>query len=278
MPPSSLLFVTAPLRLQGNVRQPVRQTCSRRPLKACDAAPAAALSEAEVDKLFSRLTHINKNLRVKASAALAESATTSTIDRLVDMLSLTDTAHRRAAVQALGMTGMPAVPAVLALMTASHDATERASCAKMLAAVALYFPEERENFPDAALDALEEALIDDPDPVTKLASVGCLGTVGSDIKSKDGEVTKGNDRAGDILIGLCGKTTDMAVGATAVGAVAQIGQNATPERKQRIQDELRKICNQGEEQGDDDGFSYVREMAASHLEQLEGGTRVPDSE
>lgn len=281
MAQSPLLFVLAPPWLPS--RHSTRHTSPRRPFTACEAAPApasapaATLTQAEVDKLFSRLTHVNKNLRVKASAALAESASSSTIARLVELLSESDTAHRRAAVQALGMTGMPAVPAVLSRMSSSDDATVRASCAKMLAAVALYFPEERETFPDEALDALEKALADDPDPVTKLASVGALGTLGSDVKSKEGEGIWGNDRAVDILIGLSGKTKDMAVGATAVGAIAQIGQNGTPERKERIQGELRKLCQA--EEGEDDneeGFNYVREMAVSHLEQLEGGPRVPD--
>lgn len=274
MAPSPPLFVLAPPRLPS--RHSNRYTSPRRPYTACEAVSISAPTQAEVDKLFSRLTHVNKNLRVKASAALAESASSSTIARLIELLSEPDTAHRRAAVQALGMTGMPAVPAVLSRMTSSDVATVRASCAKMLAAVAMYFAEERETFPDEALDELEKALAGDPDPVTRLASVGALGTLGSDVKDKEGNVTKGNDRAVDILIGLCGKTNDMAVGASAVGAVAQIGQNGTPERKERIQKELKKLCQVKGGELDEQGFKYVREMAASHLEQLEGGPRIPE--
>lgn len=172
------------------------------------------------------------------------------------------------------MTGMPAVPTILDRMRQDKDPTVRASCAKALAAVALYFPEERKEFPHEALDLLEAALGKDPDPVTKIASVGCLGTLGCDVKERDGEtVNEGCQRAVDILLQLCGKTSDMAVGASAVGAVAQIGQNSSPERKDMIMNEMRKLAMSG---GDDEGgFNYIREMAASHLEQLEGGTRIP---
>lgn len=247
-----------------------RPTCC-----ASGAAPAAA---AELERNFSRLTHVNKNLRRKASAALATDATDATIARLVSLLREPDTTHRRAAVQALAMTGVRAVPPVVAVMTASAHATERASCAKMLAAVALFFPEERAAFPADALDALEDALASDPDPVTKLAAVGCLGTVGSDLKGPRGDVLRGNDRAVDILIRLCGKTHDTAVGATAVGAVAQIAQNASPERKATIGDELARLCEgpDPKDEDDEDGFRYVREMARMHLEQLQGGTKVPE--
>lgn len=274
MAPQPILFIQTPARFRPTPSRPRSCLCPRIPPAACASAPPPTPTAEETDKLFSRLTHVNKNLRRKAAAELAESATDDTIARLVGLLSLSDTTHRRAAVQALGMTGLRAVPAVLHRMNSSGDATERASCAKMLAAVALYFPEERQDFPNDALDALEKALRNDPDPVTKLASVGCLGTVGSDVKGRKDEVMKGNDRAVHILIGLCGKTTDMAVGATAVGAVAQIAQNGTLERKERIQEELRKLC-EGEEGNDKDGFSYVKEMAKTHLEQLEGGTKVP---
>lgn len=172
------------------------------------------------------------------------------------------------------MTGMPAVPTILDHMRHDKDATVRASCAKALAAVALYFPEERLEFPREALELLEAALEGDPDPVTKIASVGCLATLGCDVRGRNDETINGGcQRAVDILVRLCGKTSDMAVGASAVGAVAQIGQNSSPERKDMIMSEMRKLVESG---GDDEsGFNYIREMAASHLEQLEGGTSIP---
>lgn len=271
------LFVSTPARLDARPSLRRASLCGRAPPTCC--APAGLPpTAAELDGLFARLTHVNKNLRRKASAALASHATDATVARLVSLLREADTGHRRAAVQALGMTGVRAVPRVVARMTASADRTERASCAKMLASVALFFPEARAAFPAAAMDALERALADDPDPVTKLASVGCLATVGSDSKPPDGDVLRGNDRAVDILISLCGKTQDMAVCATAVGAVAQIAQNGSPERKARIADELAKLCEgaEPEDERDEDGFSYVREMARTHLEQLQGGTKVPE--
>lgn len=270
----SLLFVPTTHFL---ARPSLRSTSARSPrssrILACEAPPATT-PQPDIEKLFSRLSHINKNLRQKASYELSEIATPDTISRLASLLSLSETSHRRAAVQALGMTGMLAVPTVLDHMRRGGNATVRASCAKVLAAVALYFPEERKQFPTEALDLLEAALKEDPDPVTKIATVGCLGTLGCDVKARDGEtIHEGCQRAVEILLQLCGKTGDMAVGASAVGAVAQIGQNSSPQRKDIIMNELRKLARNGGD--DDDGFNYIREMAASHVEQLEGGTRVP---
>lgn len=264
-----LLFINTfpPSRFRSN-----RIATQRRPPRACDTSVAP--TKAEIDKLFTRLTHVNKNIRRKACAELAETATDHTIQRLVDLLGLEDTTHRRAAVQALGMTGLPVVSSIVPLLRDSDNSTVRASCSKVLAAVALYFPESRQSFPDDAVDALEAALEKDPDPVTKIATVGCLGTLGSDVKGKL-DVTPGNDRAVSVLIGLCGKTVDMAVGATAVGAVAQIGQNGSPERKALVIEELKKLLNT-EDSDEESGFNYIRQMAASHLDQLEGGTRVPE--
>lgn len=273
-----LLFIGAsPIAWRRSTSVPL--SARRLTVTACEASIAAPSKE-ELDKLFSRLNHVNQNLRKKASAAIAELGGEENINRLADLLDLEDTGHRRAAVQALGMTGVSIIPRVVDLLKNSPNSTVRASCSKALAAVALYFPEERENFPAEALEALAAALEQDPDPVTKLATVGCLGTLGSDIRAKGkGEESwaLGSERAVEILVTLCGKTQDMAVGATAIGAVAQIGQNGSPERKAAMAGHLRALCESDEHEDESEsGFNYIREMARSNLEQLEEGTRVPD--
>jgi hypothetical protein len=69
----------------------------------------------------------------------------------------------------------------------SRDVTVRASCSKALAAVAMYFPRSRERFDGAALDAMEAELDGGAvDPVTKIATVGCLKTLARDAALHEG--------------------------------------------------------------------------------------------
>lgn len=242
-----------------------RSSCPlRAPPRACEAPSTSATKE--VDKHFSRLNHVNKNLRVKASAAIAELGGRENIERLCQLLVLEDTDHRRAAVQALGMTGMEAVPYVVDILRESDNSTVRASCAKVLAAVALYFPEQREGFPAPILDVLRSTLVQDPDPVTKIATVGCFGTLASDVKHRDGSVVSGNEKAVSVLMQVSSDTKDVAIGAAVIGAIAQIGQNGTPQRKVQVRQHLETLKDS---QDDEAGFNYVREIAASHLDQLE---------
>lgn len=256
-----------------NFRSLTWRCCETRP----STTPIAPQSQEEVDKLFSRLTHMNKNLRTKACASLATLGDESTINRLMSLLDVEDLIHRRAAVKALGMTGLPVLPSIISTLKESSNATVRASCSKVLAAIALFFPEHRANFPSEALEALEAALRDDPHPVTRIATVGCLGTLGSDLKGKDGNVmAAGSSSALDILLKWCDKTSDMAVAASAIGALAQIGQNGTPETKETVLTTLKRLAkDDGSEDDPESGLSYIREMAASHVDQLESGTRVP---
>lgn len=234
-------------------------------------APQPAPIVAEVDRHFAQLNHVNKNLRVRASAALGEIGGDACVARLVSLLDVEDTDHRRAAVQALGMIGVPCVDAVLECMIAAESSVVRASCAKALAAVALYFPEERAGFDERVLAALQSFLSSGTDPVTKIATVGCLGTLACDVK----EGVRGSVRAGDILMEVLECGQDVAIGAVAVGAVAQIGHNADEERRAEIVRRLKALVAMGGN-GEEDGFNYVSEMARSHIEQLEGGTKAPE--
>lgn len=237
-----------------------------------EGAGAAAAADApstpppmDMDAAFARLGHKNEVMRKRASLAIADNRTADTIDRLMALLPLDDVAHRRAAVQSLGMIGMDAVPALSAQLSTSPDATVRASAVKGLAAVALYFPACRATFPDAALDAMEAALDGSPDPVTKLATVGALGTLGSPVKGDDDTLHAGNARAVAYLIRLAGETADLGVAAVVVGALASIG--ASGERD-TVLPALRALA----EKPGEDGSEFIREMAATHADNLASGS------
>ncbi|KAK1862936.1 hypothetical protein I4F81_005502 [Pyropia yezoensis] len=236
----------------------------------------------DVDAMFARLGHKNEVMRKRASLAIADNRTPDTIDRLMALLPLEDVAHRRAAVQSLGMIGMDAVPALAAALSTSADPTVRASAVKGLAAVALYFPARRATFPDAAMDAMEATLNGSPDPVTKLATVGALGTLGSPVKGggggernsdgnggdgddDDGTVYPGNARAVAYLVRISGETTDLGVAAVVVGALASIG--ASGERE-AVLPALRALA----EKPGEDGSEFIREMAATHADNLASGS------
>ncbi|PXF41235.1 putative phycocyanin operon protein Z [Gracilariopsis chorda] len=264
------LFVTpvtpvAPVALPRRSSHAARNRSVRRPPPTCTA-----------DDLFSRLSHVNPNLRKKASYQLSERATPQIITRLISELSVEDVAHRRAAVQALSMTGLPALQPVLHQLDTTDNVTVRASCAKVLSGIALYFPDARQTFPQAAFNSLQTAL-QHGDPVTKLATIGCLATMGSDFK-EGGQVTaNGNASAVQILFSLCTASSDMVVAATAAGALAQIAQNGTPETKQHVIDHFQSLTA-SPEADDEPGFNYVREMVSSHLEQLKSKSVVSDRE
>lgn len=241
---------------------------SSRPPTCCTQAP-------DTEVLFSRLSHINKNLRKKASYQLAENATPETLSRLISLLSLADTDHRRAAVQTLGMSGLPALPLLLSTFCSTTDSTVRASCIKALAAMVLFFPQYRKDFSNDSLDQVQN-LLDSPDlndVVTKIATIGFLGTLASDMRNREGNIEhEGNERAVRMLAKVCDRM-DMALAATAVGALAQVGQNGTQEKRDMVLTVLNELVK--EEGGEEEGRGFLRQMAASHIEQLTNGTNVP---
>ncbi|OSX79286.1 hypothetical protein BU14_0082s0051 [Porphyra umbilicalis] len=257
---------TAPTQgLPAVARRPHRPACLR---MAADEGAGEAPAPIDMDAAFVRLGHKNEVMRKRASLAIADNRTPDTIDRLIALLPLDDVAHRRAAVQSLGMIGMDAVPALSHQLATSTDATVRASAVKGLAAVALYFPAERATFPTVAMDTMEAALTGAPDPVTKLATVGALGTLGSPTKggADDGEAAlPGNARAVAFLIRIADETEDLGVAAVAVGALASIG--ASGERD-AVLPALQALA---EKQGGD-GSEFIREMAGTHASNLASGS------
>lgn len=241
--------------------------CVRRTPQAC-AAGTARPSEEKIESLFSQLKHVNKNLQKKAGSEIAEFATEKEVDRLLKLLEVEDVHHRRAAVQALGMTGLQAVPKLIQLLSGNPNSTIRASCAKALAAVALFYPENREAFPLDALDGLQRALKEDDDPVTRLSVVGCLSTLGSDFVQRGSPNYPGCSKAVDVLFNVCRSSSDMAVGATAVGALAQVAQNGSIDTKNRVLQLLRSMSEIPDSDDSDSALGYVKEIAATHAQEL----------
>lgn len=267
MGPQPLLFSLSPVISFSRAVATCPAKCARRTPRAC-AAGTPPPSKEKIDSLFSQLKHVNKNLQKKAGGEIAEFATEKEIDRLLELLEEEDVHYRRAAVQTLGMTGLKAVPKLIDILSRSPNSTIRASCAKALAAVALFYPEDRENFPTDALDGLKRALKEDNDPVTRLSVVGCLSTLGSDFVQRDSPNYPGCSNAVDVLFDVCRSSSDMAVGATAVSALAQVAQNGSLDTKKRVLELLSSISEMPDSDDPDSALGYVKEITAYHVQEL----------
>lgn len=194
------------------------------------------------EDLYQQLKHKNPRLRERAMRQIASERTADTIPRLMAILSDEDVVYRRAAVQALGLIGLDAVPTLVEQLTSSDNETIRASCAKALAAIALNFPEE--NFPYEALGGLQTAL-KDPNPVVKISAVGALGTVGQP--------------ALDILIDAM-NIDDIALQIAVIHALGSLGDL-------RAAEVLSPLAN------NEAADPYIRESATSALSRLEQVTQ-----
>ncbi|ERN41959.1 HEAT domain containing protein [Rubidibacter lacunae KORDI 51-2] len=129
-----------------------------------------------VDTLFQQLKHKNPNLRERAICQIADLDDATIIPRLMENLGEDDVVYRRASVKALGAIGQPAIAPLIDGLTNGKNATVQASCAKALAQIATWHPDE--PFPQPVLDSLKKAM-SDPSPVVQLTSVMALGQVGT---------------------------------------------------------------------------------------------------
>ena len=98
---------------------------------------------------------------------IAETRDETTIPRLMSVLDEEDVTYRRAAVVALGMIGLDAVPPLVESLTGSDNVVVRGSCAKALAQIAVNYPDD--PFPTEGIEGLKRA-IDDPNPVVHIAA------------------------------------------------------------------------------------------------------------
>jgi bilin biosynthesis protein len=191
------------------------------------------------EESFDQLKHPNPYLRERAMLEIANSRDENTIPNLMSALDNEDVTYRRAAVKALGVIGVDAVPAIVEGLLQSSNVTVRGSCAKALAQVALNYPEH--PFPDAGLQGLKAAL-HDSNPVVHIASAMALGEMGS--------------AAYDILAEALQSTENLGAQVSIVNAIASIGDA-------RAIDVLTALS---ENESTD---TYVRETATSALSRLD---------
>jgi bilin biosynthesis protein len=191
------------------------------------------------DSLFEQLKHPNPHLRERAMLEIADGRDDQTIPKLIGILDEEDVIYRRAAVKALGVIGVDAVPLLVDALLNSDNVTVRGSAAKALAQIALNYPDV--SFPGAGLQALKTA-IDDPNPVVLIAAVMALGEVGPG--------------AFDILVESLKTTDNIAVQVTIVNALATLGDL-------RCQEILTTLAK------DEAVDAYVRESATTSLSRLD---------
>ncbi len=189
------------------------------------------------------------------------------VRRLIQYLVLEDVHERRAAVQTLGMIGQKVLKPLTDLLLTTDDRLVRSSCSKAIGAVALKNPELLPDFPQDALDGMKKAIMDIPDPVTKIATIASLGQIGG------GDMTYGYpgcERALDVLIDALAVTEDMGLAAAAVNAVATIG-NSNEEFRAKCVACLEALKKRASAV---DGFFFVEQIVDSNLENLNGGGLV----
>jgi bilin biosynthesis protein len=191
------------------------------------------------DALFAQLKHPNPHLRDRAMLEIAENRDDTTIPRLMSILDDEDVVYRRAAVKALGVVGVDAVPAIVEALLHSENVTVRGSAAKALAQIAINYPEV--SFPETGLQGLKAALLDE-NPVVYIASAMALGEMGMP--------------AYEILLDGLKTTENIAVQVSVVNALASIG----GEQVAAVLTE----CAQ-----DTTLDTYVQESAASALSRVE---------
>ncbi|MGK7910817.1 MAG: HEAT repeat domain-containing protein [Synechococcus sp.] len=192
-----------------------------------------------IDTLLEKLKHPNPNMRSRAMHEIAETRDESTIPELIRYLDEENTDFRRAVVKTLGVIGPDSVPFLVQKLHESTDTTEKASCTKAMAQVAVNHPDQ--PFPQVGSDALEAAL-KDSDPVVHITAAMALGAIGAPAK--------------DILLQGLKDAKNPAVAISIVNALSSI-------RDESILDTLNEIAN------DEAIDSYVKETAVSAISRLE---------
>jgi bilin biosynthesis protein len=192
-----------------------------------------------IDALFERLKHPNPNLRMQAMLELAEIRDENTIPRLMSILDEEDVTYRRTAVKTLGVIGADAVPLAVEALLHSDNPTVRSSCAKVLAQIAVNYPDI--PFPEEGIQGLKQAL-NDPNPVVNIPAVMTLGEIGSPVF--------------DILVETLETTDNLAVGVAILNALGSMGD-------ERGIEVLTRLSN------DESADPYISESAKSALSRLE---------
>ena len=192
-----------------------------------------------IDTLLEKLKHPNPNMRSRAMHEIAEARDEFTIPELIQYLGEENTDFRRAVVKTLGVIGADSVPYLVQKLQDSSDTTEKASCTKAMAQVAVNYPDD--PFPQVGSDALAAAL-KDSDPVVHITAAMALGAIGAPAK--------------EILLQGLKEADNPAVAISIVNALSSI-------RDESILETLNEIAN------DDSIDSYVQETAVSAISRLE---------
>ena len=162
------------------------------------------------------------------------------------------------------MIGSKTLPPLIKMLLTTDDMTVRASCSKCIGAVALKYPELLQEFPQSALDGMKKAILEIPDPVTKIATISTLGQIGG---GDTAHGYPGCERALDVIVEALDVTDDMGLAAAGVNAVATIGYSNEPFRPKCI-GALQRLKARA---GSIDGFFFVESMIDNQLENLSGG-------
>ncbi|MGF1541756.1 MAG: HEAT repeat domain-containing protein [Pleurocapsa sp.] len=192
-----------------------------------------------IDALFEQLKHPNPNLRRQAMWELTEVRDENTIPRLMAILGEEEVTYRRTAVKALGAIGADVVPLVVESLLNSDNPTIRSSCAKVLAQIAVNYPDV--PFPEEGIQGLKQAL-NDPNPVVNIPAVMTLGEIGSPVF--------------ELLVETLNTTDNLAVGVAIINALGSMGD----ERAIEI------LTNLSQDESVD---PYISESATSALSRLE---------
>ncbi|MGL5939340.1 MAG: HEAT repeat domain-containing protein [Waterburya sp.] len=192
-----------------------------------------------LDNLFEKLKHPNPNLRGKAMLEIAEKRDKNTIPRLMSILDQEDVLFRRSAVKTLGVIGAEVVPSVVDSLLNSDNPTVRSSCAKVLAQIAVNYPDV--PMPEAGIQGLKQAL-NDPNPVVNIPAVMTLGEIGSPVF--------------ELLVETLNTTDNLAVAVAILNALGSMGDP-------RGVEVLTNLSN------DESADPYIQESATSALSRLE---------
>uniref|UniRef100_A0A7S0VR57 Uncharacterized protein n=1 Tax=Hemiselmis tepida TaxID=464990 RepID=A0A7S0VR57_9CRYP len=231
-----------------------------------------------LDEWFDQLGADTNDERTLAGFAISQQHTDNgqedeVIERLFGMLTLKEVLHRRAAVQTLGMIGEKILPKTQDLMLTTDCMTTRASCSKVMGAVALRNPSNLKDYPQEALDGMRKAMTEIPDPVTKVASMSALAQIAG------GDMANGHEgcqRALDLILDLGRESEDVSVLMSVTNALAAIART-NPQWHETIFDAMEEMQ---EGKAEVEGFGMVNTIIRTQLMSLSRGargTKIPPS-
>lgn len=122
-------------------------------------------TERTVEQWIEKFKDSRNSMRTMAAKMVAamheeEGREAEIVAQLMVMMTVENMDERRTAVQCLGMIGEKVLKDVTDMMLSTEDMVVRASCAKVIGAVALKNPEMVPDFPQYSLDAMKKAALE----------------------------------------------------------------------------------------------------------------------